>query len=415
MSMGQQREEWLINSHTITAKDGSGNTPLHLAAEWQIIPMILYLLDKGADINARNANNETPLFSAVKTDCTKAIRTLLGAGGGIKADINARDFLGNSVLHACVRWSAYKSAKLLLSMTSEGFTGLIYSKNLAGKTVLHEAAKQGNVPFIKIFLNARADVNAEDESGRPPLTEAVLSDKDEAVRLLLEKGASPDQQDMYGRTPLYEAVEINSLKCIKMLRDAGGNPLARDAYGKTAFLLSLKYEIESINAVLGDNKFLTDSDGNTPLHIAISESVMPNVFQTLIEKGYPIDKRNKDGTVAILLAVQKNEKQNAHLLLTAGADPFIINNQGVCAITEIFKEHRDFVPLVTEFAVGRTDVMGDGVLHYAAKFADEKLISQLLKLPGINKSAKNTSGETAYDVALRWNRHDIVKLLKEDN
>ncbi len=414
MMLDERREEWVINSHTINAKDGAGNTPLHLVAEWQIVPMILYLLDKGADINAKNANDETPLFSAVKTDCPEAIRTLLGAGGGIEANINARDFLGNSVLHACVRWSAYKSAQLLLSMTAEGFTDLVYAKNLAGKTVLHEAARQGNIKFINMFLNARADINAGDESGRSPLGEAVLSDKPKAVEILLRKGASPVQQDMYGRTPLYEAVEINSLPCIKMLRNAGGNPLGRDAYGDTPFLRSLKHELKSIDAVLGTDKFLADSDGNTPLHIAVGEGVMPNVLENLIKKGYPLDKRNKYGTVAVLLAVQKGEKQNAHALLTAGADPFIINNKGVCAITEIFQNHPDFSPLIAEFAVGRTDVMGDGILHYAAKFADIKLISKLLKLPGINKNARNTSGETAYDVALRWNRNKEAQLLKPE-
>ncbi|MCL6345201.1 ankyrin repeat domain-containing protein, partial [Pectobacterium carotovorum subsp. carotovorum] len=61
LTLREGREDWMINSHTIGAGDGAGNTPLHLAAEWQILPMIPYLIDKGADINARNANNETPI------------------------------------------------------------------------------------------------------------------------------------------------------------------------------------------------------------------------------------------------------------------------------------------------------------------------------------------------------------------
>ncbi|AGT42736.1 ankyrin repeat domain-containing protein [Treponema pedis] len=412
MLLGGGREDWIINSHTISAKDGAGNTPLHLASEWKVIPMILYLLDKGADINARNSNNETPLFSAVKGDSPEAIRTLLGAGGGIKADINARDFLGNSVLHATVKWSAYNSAALLLSMTSDGFTSLIYSKNLAGKTVLHEAAKQGNIAFIKTFLNARADINAADEIGRSPLTEAVLTNKLDAVNLLLTNGASPVQQDMYGRTPLHEAVIMGNIDCIFSIRKAGGNPLARDAYSKTPFLLSLSKGIQIIDAVLGTDKFLADTDGDTPVHIAVSENVSADIFQALLSKGYPVDKRNKNGTVAVLAAVQKNQKENTHLLLIAGADPFIINNQGVCAVGEIFTKHPDFVPLAAEFAVGRTDVMGDGLLHYAAKFASVQIIRELLTLPGVSVNAKNTAGETPRDIALRWQREDAAEALK---
>lgn len=412
MILGGGREDWIINSHTILSKDGAGNTPLHLVAEWKFIPMILYLLDKGADINARNANNETPLFSAVKNDSPDAIRTLLGAGGGIKADINARDFLGNSVLHATIKWSAYNSATLLLSMTSDGFTSLIYAKNLAGKTVLHEASKQGNLNFIKIFLNARADINATDEIGRHSLTEAVLTNKIDAVKFLLANGASPVQQDMYGKTALHEAVLVGDIECISEIRRAGGNPLARDAYMQTPFLLSLNKDIHSIDAVLGTDKFLADTDGDTPLHIAVKKNVTPDIIQKLLSKGYPVDKRNKDGTVAVLLAVQKGQKENTHSLLIVGADPYIINNQGLCAVAEIFKKHSDFVPLLAEFAVGRTDVMGDGLLHYAAKYAEVQIVNDLLTLPGVNKEALNTAGETPHNVAIRWKRIESAEILK---
>ncbi len=410
--MGGGREEWIINSHTINSKDGAGNTPLHLAAEWQTIPMVLYLLDKGANINAQNANNETPLFNAVKSDGVETIRTLLGAGGGIKADINARDFLGNSVLHATIRWSAYNSAQLLLSMTSDGFTGLVHAKNLAGKTVLHEASKQGNIAFIKMFLKARADVNAFDEAGRSSLAEAVLTDKIDAIALLLQNGASPIQQDMYGRTPLHEAVMTGSKRAVSLIREAGGNPLASDTYGKTPLLLAFGKGDKMIDLVLGRDRFLTNSDGDTPLHIAVSENAAPEILQGLLAKGYPVDKRNKSGTAAILIAVQKGQKENTHLLLLSGADPFIINNRGSSAIGEIFTKYPEFVPMAAEFAVGRTDVMGDGLLHYAAKFARPQIVKDLLALPGIYISAKNTAGETPYEVAMRWQRSDVAEILK---
>lgn len=409
---GGGREEWIINSHTINAKDGAGNTPLHLASEWQTIPMVLYLLDKGADINARNANNETPLFSAVKSDGAETIRTLLGAGGGIKADINARDFLGNSVLHAAIKWSAYKSAQLLLSMTSDGFTELVHAKNLAGKTVLHEASKQGNITFIKMFLKARANVNASDETGRSPLAEAVLTDKIEAVNLLLQNGASPIQQDMYGRTPLHEGVITGSRRAISLIRSAGGDPLASDAYGKTPLLLSFNKGLQTVDLVLGNDRLLTNSDGDTPLHIAVSENIAPEILQKLLTKGYPVDKRNKNGMTAVLIAVQKGQKENTHLLLLSGADPFIINNQGSSAIEEIFTKYPEFVPIAAEFAAGRTDAMGDGLLHYAAKFASPQTVKSLLALPGIHTDSRNTAGETPYRVAVRWQRPDVAEILK---
>ncbi|WP_225969274.1 ankyrin repeat domain-containing protein, partial [Treponema pedis] len=187
---------------------------------------------------------------------------------------------------------------------------------------------------------------------------------------------------------------MGNIDCIFSIRKAGGNPRARDAYSKTPCWRALSRGMQIIDAVLGTDKFLADTDGDTPVHIAVSGNVSADIFQALLSKGYPVDKRNKNGTVAVLAAVQKNQKENTHLLLIAGADPFIINNQGVCAVGEIFTKHPDFVPLAAEFAVGRTDVMGDGLLHYAAKFASVQIIRELLTLPGVSVNAKNTAGET---------------------
>ena len=411
MTLREGREDWMINSHTIGAGDGAGNTPLHLVAEWQILPMISYLIDKGADINARNANNETPLFNAVKTDSPEAVKALLGKGLSKKADLDARDFLGNTILHAAVRWSAYKSADFILNKDTEEYTRLINAKNLAGKTVLHEAAKQGEIKFINIFLKANVDVNAADETGRSPLSEAVLTNQIKAIDLLLRNGASPVQQDMYGRTALHEAVEISEESLI-LIRNAGGNPLARDAYGKTPFVLALNKNIRTVDLVLGNDRLLADTDGDTPIHIAVKEKVSMDYFQIVMKKKYPVNKRNKNGETALLLAVQNSQKEITRALLSEGADPFIVNNKGISAITEIFTNHTDFVPIAAEFSLKKTDTLGDGIVHYAAKFADAKTVKELLNLPGINLGVKNTAGETPYQVALRWNRTEIAELLK---
>ncbi|UTC74617.1 ankyrin repeat domain-containing protein [Treponema sp. OMZ 792] len=412
LTLGEGREDWMINSHTIGAGDGAGNTPLHLAAEWQILPMIPYLIDKGADINARNANNETPLFNAVRTDSPEAVKALLGSGSK-KADLDARDFLGNTILHAAVRWSAYKSADFILSKDTEEYVRLINAKNLAGKTVLHEAAKQGEIKFINIFLKAKVDINTADETGRSPLSEAVLANQIEAIGLLLKNGASPVQQDMYGRTALHEAVEISE-ESLSLVRNAGGNPLARDAYGKTPFVLALNKNIRTVDLVLGNDSLLTDTDGDTPLHIAVKERISLDYFQRVMKKRYPLNKRNKNGETALLLAVQNNQKEITRALLAEGADPFIVNNKGVSAITEIFTNHPDFAPIAAEFSLKQTDTLGEGMLHYAAKFADVQTVKDLISLPGIKLDVKNTAGETPYQVALRWNRSEIAELLKTE-
>ena len=83
-------------------------------------------------------------------------------------------------------------------------------------------------------------------------------------------------------------------------------------------------------------------------------------------------------------------------------------------MTEIFTHHPDFTPIAAEFSLKQTDTLGDGMLHYAAKFADVQTLKDLLALPGIKLDVKNTAGETPYQVALRWNRSEIAELLKTE-
>ena len=59
-----------------------------------------------------------------------------------------------------------------------------------------------------------------------------------------------------------------------------------------------------------------------------------------------------------------------------------------------------------------TDTIGDGILHYAARMGDAETVKLLLKMPKIDRNARNIAGETAYDIAMRWQRPEIAQLLK---
>lgn len=407
------RQDWVLNSRVISSSDGSGNTPLHLAAEWQIPQIVTYIVDKGGDLKARNANGETPLFNAVKADSEATIRAMLAPGSREKADVNARDFLGNTALHACIRWSAASAAGTLLQYDAQSNgRRLVGARNLAGKTVLHEASRSGDVSFIRTFLTAGADINAVDETGKTALTDAIQMNRAEAVRALLEKGASPVMQDMYGRNAFHEAVEHADAQTIALLRTAGGNPMARDSWGKTPLSLALKKSGETVMAVLGTNTNVVDSDGNTPLHAAVAEKAGEETFLALLRARFPVNNRNRTGSTALLLAVRAGDERAARILLKAGADPYAADNAGDSPLSIAITSSQGLLETLAETAVDRTDTIGDGMLHYAARIADEKTMERILTLPRVDRDARNVAGERAYDVAVRWQRPNIAALLK---
>jgi len=395
--------DWILSSEIILATDGIGNSPLHYAAEWKLDSSVAILLEKGANPNMQNSNGETPLFNAVKANSASTIQLLLDKG----ADKNMRDFLGNTALHSCVRWDSRDAAKKLIQ---NGIS--INAQNISGKTPLHEAAKAGRTVMVDLLLTNGADINATDSTGKTVLIDAIQSGNTELVKILINRGASPHIQEMYGRNAYHEAAETGSIELINIIRNAGGNPLSRDSYGKTPFSLVLDKDENVIKAVLGSDLNLSDSDGNTPIHIAVMNRIVPQKLSMLLSLKYPVNRRNSTGQTPLSLAVENNYQETARILLENGADPFLTDNSGNCAVSIAIAESQEILNSIVTTCGNAKDMTGDGILHYAARTADETVIKKLLSM-GLDRNSRNITGETPHDIAIRWQRpSEIVDLLK---
>ncbi len=403
MMLGGDVQDWILSSEVIRATDGIGNTPLHYAAEWQIDSAVSALLEKGANTNVQNSSGESPIFSAVKTDGISTLRLLLQKG----ANIEVRDFLGNTALHSCVRYDSKDSAIILMTSGID-----INAQNLSGKTALHEAARSGKVSMVTLLLDNGANINSTDATGKTVLIDSIQSGDIELVKLLLTKGASPQIQEMYGRNAYHEAAETGNTELIELIRIAGGNPLFRDTHGRTPFSLVLGKSVETIKAVLGNDKNLCDSDGNTPVHIAVLNKVDSSIIKLLVSMDYPLNRRNSLGLTPLTLAVKNNQVELTKILIECGADPFITDNSGECAVSLAIENNSDILNAIVQTTGNKKDMAGEGILHYAVRTGDKAIIKKLLSM-GLDRTAKNISGETAYDIAVRWQREpEILDLLK---
>ena len=92
----------------VNAKDANGNMPLNYAAQFDNLEVISLLLDKGANINAQNKFGITPLMHADKVN---TVKFLLDKG----ADKNIKD---NQDQTAAQR--AFKSGYFDVSRLLEG-------------------------------------------------------------------------------------------------------------------------------------------------------------------------------------------------------------------------------------------------------------------------------------------------------
>ena len=79
----------------VTAKDSRGWTPLHYAAVYGHIEIVRLLCDRGADVEACNIYGWRPLHRAAMNGCISVMKELIEERN---AEINARDNDGDTAL-----------------------------------------------------------------------------------------------------------------------------------------------------------------------------------------------------------------------------------------------------------------------------------------------------------------------------
>lgn len=115
-----------------------------------------------------------------------------------------------------------------------------------GRTLLHDAASQGNVAVAAWLVDRGADVNAANdcsdgcaESGRTPLYDALRSHSNQMIPLLMSRGARVDAAGADGRTALHVVAANGGLGGAFILCRLGADPARKDAKGKTPHDLAL--------------------------------------------------------------------------------------------------------------------------------------------------------------------------------
>ena len=136
--------------------------------------------------------------------CRKEVVELLFAKG---ADVNVKNVDGETPLDWTEPYEddspELKAAKKETADLLREHSGKTGQELAAANKKLTDAALNGDIEAVKQYLAAGADVNAKDKEGWTPLHFA--SDRKNVAEFLIKKGADVNAKDAYGFTPLDEA------------------------------------------------------------------------------------------------------------------------------------------------------------------------------------------------------------------
>lgn len=164
-------------------------TPLHFAVRRGKLDMMRLLISRGADVNAKNTRENSPLFLAIEYFMGDAkpldlMKLLLDSG----ADIQARGELHMTPLIFAVRFfSKHEEGDEAIFLISRGAE--VNVKDEDSMTPLHYAIKNKNEKLVKLLIAHGADVSAKNKKGETPMMCARKADLKDIVELLRKHGA----------------------------------------------------------------------------------------------------------------------------------------------------------------------------------------------------------------------------------
>ncbi|XP_065091614.1 ankyrin-1-like [Ochlerotatus camptorhynchus] len=155
---------------------------------------------------------------------------------------------------------------------------------------LHWAARYAHLEIVELLLDRSASINVQQKDKDTPLHLAIRYDQTmEVVRLLVKRSADQNIRNKKLRTPLHMAAHFDRKSIVNILINA-----------------------ENLNS--------QDSNGCTPLHLAVEKGVVEVVKALIHHTANVLIQQAKDKWTPLHLAARHGRSEIAKLLIDASAD-----------------------------------------------------------------------------------------------
>ncbi|WP_265018042.1 ankyrin repeat domain-containing protein [Wolbachia endosymbiont (group A) of Coremacera marginata] len=367
---GFNKVQSLINrGANVNAKDKDGKTPLHYASRSDHhLGMVKYLISKGADIDVKDNSSRTPedeerytnygtirqVFMQAHLDkelllTVKNEKDLKTISDLIVKDIDDRTHGG-----FYYTWSGnLGTVEFLVSKDVS-----VNATDKYGCTLLHWSALKGHSDIAKFLVDRGANVNAKDILGRTPMHFAVMNNH-------------KDIQDVYGRGPTYTTAESNDEEIVQLFLMKGA----------------------SVNEA--------DENGETPLHLASWDGHL-GILQHLINNGANIGTKDSSGKTPLDIARDKGHNNIVQYLQQTQSS---LNRELLTAVRGgDLNKVKDFIGRGA--SLDAKDEYGRTLLHWASWNGNLDAVKYLIG-EDASIQAEDRDGKTPLDIAIDQ-RHDSV-------
>lgn len=370
--------------------NSNGTSLLMLAASSGSVEAVRILLDRGADVNAKDlTNGQTAIMFASAAGRAEVVKLLAMRG----ADVNAITKV-SQIISMADRYKKLTDGKGTRQITGEGGRSDVTA--MGGMTALLFAAREGQIDAVRELVAAHANVNeVNGADGLSVITSAIINGHFDIAKFLLEHGGNPNLASKGGLTPLYATIDAQWPE--------------RTWYPPPSVTEEKTTHLELLKALL-DHK----ADPNARLG------------KKLWFRTFHGDWISPDGATAFWLAAKANDVPAMKILIAAGANPNIPSNSGASPLQAAAGFGLE--PQVTNFApdarlaaarylveecgadVNAKDNQGYTPLHGAALTDNRELIKYLISMGGdIKARAKNVfGGEGESDTEVKGEVGDTV-------
>ena len=380
------------NGADVNITDKQGNTPLILTINKQNTELVKLLAQYHADMHVLTPNGQTLLFYAYENKAPESMIEQLFLSG---ADINKKDAEENSLLLKALENQDKKMVMYLLKSGADINQVNAQKENAVSYVLSHDVDDE----ILAAVFNADIDVKNRLPKFDKPLWKLLMEQKRfDLLKIVWNK--MPDitfERDINDEVPLYSAMETENIPLQQLALS-----YVKKADPKLVWMLLKQkdFDLFKVAADKNDNADLQDENEDSLLLYVIKNHYDNAFVEYLLERKADLGFADKAGNNALDLAIADNNAELAELLIKAGAD---VNKKhdGKTYLMSIKPEQTEIMRLLLDNGADMNgkDANDSNLLLLAAESLNTALVDIILEQE-TDVLANDDNGNTALHYAV---------------